>query len=141
MLPKTLVHDAKRRLRLVMELIEQEWCRQQTHGAGKPHSNEELHHENCRPLCPSLNDKPTICNACAGHVCLSSITIPYSQWPADKVAIGAGAPGVPVSPKRFPLDREKSGNTLGKSVPALARVTRCLTPGVAQSLHFRIHVP
>jgi hypothetical protein len=87
-----VVHDAKRRLRLVMELLEQEWCRQQTHGAGKPHSNEELHHENCRPLCPSLNDKPTICNACAGHVCLLSITIPYSQWPADKVAIGAGAP-------------------------------------------------
>jgi hypothetical protein len=39
-----VVHDAKRRLRLVMELLEQEWRRQQTHGASKPHSHEEFHH-------------------------------------------------------------------------------------------------
>ena len=78
-LESIVVHDAKRRLRLVMELLEQEWRRQHTHGAGKPHSNEELHHENCRPLCPSLNDKPTICNACAGPVCLLSITLHYSR--------------------------------------------------------------
>jgi hypothetical protein len=38
-----VVHDAKRRLRLVMELLEQEWRRQQTHGASKPHANEEFH--------------------------------------------------------------------------------------------------
>ena len=37
-----VVHDAKRRLRLVMELLEQEWRRQQTHGASKPHANEEF---------------------------------------------------------------------------------------------------
>ena len=45
-----VVHDAKRRLRLVMELLEQEWRRQQTYGASKPHANEELHHANRRPL-------------------------------------------------------------------------------------------
>ena len=30
-----VVHDAKRRLRLVMEFLEQEWRRQQAHGAEK----------------------------------------------------------------------------------------------------------
>ena len=32
-LESMVVHDAKRRLRLVMELLEQEWRRQQAHGA------------------------------------------------------------------------------------------------------------
>ena len=32
-LESIVVHDAKRRLRLVMELLEQEWRRRQTHGA------------------------------------------------------------------------------------------------------------
>ena len=58
-LESIVVHDAKRRLRLVMELLEQEWHRQQTHGASKPDSHEEFHHENRRPLGPRLNEQPT----------------------------------------------------------------------------------
>jgi Resolvase, N terminal domain len=42
-----------------MELLEQEWRRQQTPGASKPDSNEAFHHENRRSLCPRLNDQPT----------------------------------------------------------------------------------
>ena len=34
-LESMVVHEAKRRLRLVMELLEQEWRRQQAHGAEK----------------------------------------------------------------------------------------------------------
>jgi hypothetical protein len=34
-LESIVVHDAKRRLRLVIELLEQEWRRQQAHGAEK----------------------------------------------------------------------------------------------------------
>jgi hypothetical protein len=58
-LESIVVHDAKRRLRLVMELLEQEWRRRQTHGASKPHAHEEFRHENRCSLCPCLNAKPT----------------------------------------------------------------------------------